>query len=275
MLTQSHFTNISINELKRKLDELDQIDLKHSSFDDVFKKVVETFSGIVLCRVALSFGKVTGDPEFGIFRARQVDGTFDLENPDNYWAKPRELQKDYGRCHSLGESRFYASNFLLSTVLECRARPGSEWIIAEFDSRENSMFESVFLGGVGTGFDRMMGHQSRLDSFFTNLSKSEKKKNNLLYQYISQKLGEKVGSSRKYKLTAAISKFFFRSPNNSSNIECIIYPSLVSKKKILNLAIDPESAKEKLNVVKLYHVRINSINFKETSNLYLVNKWEF
>tara|TARA_B100001971_G_C18266286_1_gene592869 strand:- start:5054 stop:5881 length:828 start_codon:yes stop_codon:yes gene_type:complete len=270
MLTRDYFTNISINELKRKLDELDQVDLKNSSFEDIFKKVIETFSGITLCRIALSFGKVTGDPRFGLFRARQVDGTFDLENPVNYWAKPSELQIEYGRCHSKGESRFYASNYILSTVLECRAKPGSEWVIAEFDSIDNSLFESVFLGGVGTGFDRMMGHQGRLDSFFSNLSKSEKKKNNLLYQYISKRLGEKVNSSKKYKLTAAISKFFFRSPHNSANVECIIYPSLMTKKNVLNFAIDSESAREKLKVVRLYHVRVESISSKESSNLHFI-----
>ncbi|WP_034728288.1 hypothetical protein [Bacteriovorax sp. BSW11_IV] len=274
MLVKDYFTNISINELKRKLNELDKIDLKNSSFEDVFKKVIETFSGIVLCRVALSFGEETGDPRFGLFRARQVDGTFDLDNPDNYWAKPAQFQVDYGRCHSITESRFYASNYILSTVLECRAKPGSEWVIAEFDIIENTFFESVFLGGVGTGFDRMMGHQGRLDFFFSNLSKSEKKKNNLLYKYISKKLGEKVSSSKKYKLTAAISKFFFRSPHNSANVECIIYPSLMTKKKVLNFAIDSESAREKLRIIRIYHVRVESISTKESSNLHIVKKLE-
>lgn len=274
MLTQDYFTNISKNELKRKLDELDQVDLKNNSFIDVFKKVIETFSGITLCRIAISFKKVTGDPEFGLFRARQVDGTFDLEDPENYWAKPPVLQVEYGRCHSIGESRFYASNYILSTVLECRAKPGTELVIAEFESKDNSMFESVFLGGVGSGFDRMMGHQGRLDSFFSNLSKSEKKKNNLLYQYISKKLGEKISSSKRYKLTAAISKFFFKSPYNSANVECIIYPSLMTKKKVLNFAIDSESAREKLKVVRLYHIRVVSISTKESSNLHIIKSLE-
>lgn len=271
MLTQDYFANITLNELKRKLKELDQIDLKNNSFEDVFEKVKETFSGIVLCPALLSFEKVIGDPSFGLFRARQVDGTFDLEDPDNYWAKPSELQIDYGRCHSIGESRFYGSNYLLTTTLECRAKPGTEWVIAEFLSRDNLVFESVFLGGVGSGFDRMMGHQGKLDSFFSNLSKSEKKKNNLLYKYISRKLGEKLSSPRRYKLTAAISKFFFRNPHNSANVECIIYPSLMTKKKVLNFAIESDSAKEKLQVVRLYHVRVKSISTKESSSLHFIN----
>lgn len=65
-------------------------------------------------------------------------------------------------------------------------------MITEFDSKEDSIFGSVFLGGVGAGFDRIIGHQGRLDSFFSQLNKSEKKKNIFLYEYISKRLGENL-----------------------------------------------------------------------------------
>lgn len=275
MLTKDYFKDITVNELKYKLSELDRLDLKGNSFDEVFEKVVGTFNGITLCPTAISFREVTGDPTFGLFRARQVDGTYDLYDPDNYWAKPAKLQFKYGRCHSKGESRFYGSNYLLSTVLECRAKPGTEWVIAKFESEEASALSSVFLGGVASGFDRMLGHQGRMNSFFSGLSKSDMKKNNLLYKWITKKLGEKVNSSKKYKLTAAISKFFFRSPQNSANVECIVYPSLMTRKNILNFAIDSESAREKLKVVNLYHVRVESISSKKSSNLKIINAIDF
>lgn len=275
-IKDEYFQKISINELKRELKELDQIDLKRSSFESILKKVKKIFNGVVLFRIALKFKKKKSDDRFGLFRARRVDGTFDIQNPESYWAKPPQLQSEYGRCHAIGESKFYGSNYLLSTLLECRAKVASEWAIARFEGIGDPIFESIFLGGVSSGFDRMLGHQGIFDSFFSRVSKSEKKKNNLLYKYISKKLGEKINSPDKYKLTSAISHFFFKNEKSSSNVECIIYPSLMTKKRILNFAIDPDSARNKLRVVKIYHVKIESITMKdnEDSSIQLIKAWD-
>lgn len=113
----------------------------------------------------------------------------------------------------------------------------------------------------------MLGHQGALNTNHETLSKSEKKKNNLLYKYISFKLGEKVNSPYKYKLTAAISQFFFINSRNSSNIECILYPSMMSKKKTLNFAIDSNSAKNKMELCKLHHVCVKKLSNREESNI--------
>lgn len=263
----------STNELRQKVLELDKLALKDCSFEEVFEKTIEVFSGIVVCRIKLKIKKVSDDYRFGMFRARQIDGTFELNDLNSYWAKPAEQQREYGRCHSIGDSKFYGANYLLSTLLECRARIGSEWVIAEFENKDESFFESIFLGGLRSGFDRMMGHQGKLNSIFENLSKSEMKKNNFMYEYICKKLGEKVQNQKKYKITSALSKFFFKHPLNSSNVECIIYPSLMSKKRALNFAIDPQSAKEKLQIVRLYHVRVDAVMTNKGMNLKCINSW--
>lgn len=259
MQSQDFFSKLSKNEIKRKLDELDKLDLKNESFENVFNKVIETFNGVTLCRVALTPKRGQVNPEFGIFRAREFSKDLDLNVLCNYWEKPARLQSEYGRCHTINESRFYASNYFITTLHECRAKPGTEWMVAEFEMKENAMFESVFLGEVGAGFDRMIGHKGVYDSFFLNTSKSDRKKNTILIEYMAKKLGEKVNVSHNYKLTAAISKFVMKNFKNNSNVECIIYPSLMSKKKVLNFAIEPVSAREKLRIIKLHRLKIEAV----------------
>ncbi|RZF21701.1 hypothetical protein DAY19_08410 [Halobacteriovorax vibrionivorans] len=267
------YSNVSKPQIKRHLKELDNIVENQGEFSKIFDKVVEIFNGIVLCRIKLSVVEKRDNPLFGIFRAREVDGSFDIKDLDSYWAKPPELQLDYGRCNTINHSVFYSSNYKLSTLLECRAKVGSEWVIAEFENIDEAFFESVLLGGFGKVFDRMWGHQGRMDSFFDHLSKSEKKKNKILYKYISSKLSEKTNSKKKYKLTSAISRFFLKDKRNSANVECIIYPSIMTKSRSLNFAIDPYVAKEKLRIVKLYHVRV--LDIKENHiDIFHINNYE-
>lgn len=209
--------------------ELNIINPKEDSTDKIEEYLSQKILGHTRTSIEIS-------PK-GLFRCRvitnldeeELNTTKSIWFPD--WKEiPLENHK-YGRLNDKGQNFFYSSNSLATTIRELSPKDDATILTGIFQVKNPQIkIKSQFAGIEAI----IKTNQFKILQDF----RYEKKVDEIIESFISEKFQEKVDESEgfKYKLTIAFSNILLKNPE----IGCLIYPSVASKLYSINFGLKSE-----------------------------------
>lgn len=210
----------------------------------------------------------TADPfyGYGCFRARLVNNYTDVEFEKNIWAPPAHLNKNFGRCSEPDQQKIlYCSNSMVVALAELGAKENQTFVMASFAADRFEENENLFIVPVGTSrdfFEKSTKFNPNGYELKKNLSRKMYQKQLIVDQFVNRCFQKRVYHEHtyKYKLTAAISKFYLEeSKDKALQIAGIMYPSVKASLKSFNMAFYEDLAKKFLEVVWIRALKISKI----------------
>lgn len=249
----------SYREIRKSIYRHRNVELKKISMDELYDLTGKLLSGVVLPRISINQnGEGPSPTGFGIFRVRSTEENKLFVSESDFWEKPANLNTEPGRCHGLCQSVLYCSNHFATALIECNALAGTYWTITEYKVKEGMDIPFIALGIKNRGIINQVPFP--IADFYSGIHQKEIQKNNLIDKYLHNVFIEKVvGNKDHYKKTISIARFYFEQSYKGIPIS-IIYPSVASNEQGINLALKPDCAREHLEIVRSFYVRINGYN---------------
>lgn len=265
----------SIKEIKKKLRELDEIDLKKISYEKYLNHLKDTFRGYTQSLVSMKLNSDTSEGgTYGIFRAREVLDGNPFSKIEDLWARPAEGINKFGRCHNIGESKLYCANHFATTLIECGAREGTYWVVTEYDTVEGEKFQMMPVVMKVEQFKK----PDKLLSLAGFLEDTVYKRNLLIEKYIRKSFQRfvPVDQNLRYIKTCAITDYLLTNNQAKKELFGLIYPSVASKLQGMNFCFDSNVALKVLKIKKSRYIKFKNIDrggihFKTIAEGYLSN----
>lgn len=254
--------NVSVNEIKKKINLLRKIDLKVTSFEDVFNSVKDLMGGYKIV-------PFPGRREY-VIRAVNDPDELALRNIKRLWYPPPDQRKFFGRAHKIGDAVFYCASSFKTSILEINIKEGDFVALLKCKVKE---FYAHGVIGVGLLEDSLFVSPDRtikwkdyrdntIRKFFQYRIKNEKflddqiTKNKLIDEYLSQKFCEPcLSGDYEYKITAAVATLFLNNPVSPSPVLAICYPSVKRDLKAVNWAFTTQAADQYLEPIQFVKFR--------------------
>lgn len=208
---------------------------------------------------------ITPEHVYGCFRTRKVKTIEEIQFEHHLWAPPAEYNKIYGRCSEPNQKKIlYCSNNLIVTFAELGLRDGDICVTARF-AEELNQNENVFTVAIGKErafFEDNPKYNPSGDRLDKILSPKKLKKQLIIEDFIHKAFVKKVYEAHhyKYKLTAAISRFYLDEQRNKGiEIAGILYPSVKANLNSFNLAFYEETAKKLLKISWIRAIKIKKV----------------
>lgn len=250
---------LSINELKRRLRFLDSTDLRKITYSQYFEYLRETFEGYSQSLMSMDLDKENSeDSSYGIFRARPVLRDELFLKSEDLWARPAKEVDQFGRCHNIGESKLYCSNHFATTLIECRAKENTYWVITEYELTERE-FYMLPVGLRSNRFD----NPQKIPCLSETLNISELKRNLLIERYIRDSFKQVVipKETIQYMKSFAITDYLLKNDQAKNNLFGIIYPSVPSRLQGMNFCFTSEVASKVLKIKKARYIKLKNFDY--------------
>lgn len=247
----------TINDIENEIKSINVFLLQVESLST--KELFERFSNLITGHSRTPYNMRLD----GAFRARINENgeefitVQDLWYPD--WASIDKKKYRFGRCNNKGESIFYCSTDLNTSIVEIR--PKLNDIITTIDYRPTRNRREVvaktnpigitYLQKIKQFGDTFADHfkqKNGLDSIFTN--------NFILDNFLNEKFHEVINEEEnwKYKISIAISEILLY-----GDFEGLLYPSISYKMNQANFAFKPEFADLNFCIKDGYMWRITEV----------------
>jgi len=254
----------SIKEIKKSIKELQALDMRTTSYDYYFDKLISAVSGYTTDRILTGYNiNIQKDkPEYyGIFRARKIKDEL-YENVRDIWAKDSNNVNCPGRCNNIGESKLYCANHLITTLIECRAMPGDDFVIMEYQYKKDTLIEGVGLGTDPRKFLEPKDRPQGLPEYIQKMDEQMRKKHGIVDKFLKQSFKQIIPPDRthEYLKTVAIVDFFTKNDAVKDKPFFVLYPSIATDGKGVNMLYEPRFARAFLEEVKAYFVTVKKID---------------
>ena len=274
----------SLDFITKLIALIESYDL-NQSFDDLYNLIGQLLNEVPVAGIQLGVPYDILDlniPEhmFGCFRVRKFksiqDAKAQIKDPRSFWARPKELVYNYGRCHSPKEEILYCSNNMIVALSEIQAEVGDVCAIARLVSKKNApRLDLISLGDSRHKFteERYNPYGINIDS---QLDEINLKKLELIENFVIKSFRKKISPHEefKYKLTAAIAKFCFHEPakmilsHESIIANGILYPSIKAGYSCYNMAFKNSVFQNHLEISNIFCIEITKVEgFQYTFDL--------
>lgn len=211
-------------ELLNKINDFKKIDLKNTSIEIISEKSLETLSCMIV-------GNYVIKENTRLYRVRKLKP--DLSDMPKYFQdiwhpKAEQVTRD-GRVNLKGHPILYCSTDQMTPIYECGIEPDDFYALIQY-----SVLPQCELVGYTVGND----------SEPEGLNKTGRLNNKIINDFLVSEFTKPVGVGTEYlyKISNVICQNFMDMPFCDS----FIYPSIANYKKGLNVAIKPQSAKDKI-----------------------------
>jgi len=178
--------------------------------------------------------------------------------------KPSDAVTEYGRMNFIGQSILYGTFAIPTAINELKPQIGdkvtvSEWTLIE-PEKEMIVYPIFWKMASNAGFYQIINQYNTVISMY---DKPVKELIDAQVEFIANVMSKRINHNNLYVITSSIANRIFFS-ERKEEIEAIIYPSVQDKTRIDNIAIKPDSFREKykLNSVKEYQIKVNSDDLK-------------
>lgn len=257
----------NIGHIRWLIGMIEAYDLKES-FEVLYNYVGNLLNEVPVIRLTLKIPDRAFDPEspgesIGCFRTRKIKNLSEIKSDTDLWARPKQEVDYYGRCHSPNQEVLYCSSSVGVTLYELDLKKDDLFIVIRYVSTNlNAGMDFTVLGDERYIFeDNAIVNSNKVKSIYESLSKKNREKLRTIEKFVIRSFRKKVGQSEmdKYKVTSAITKFFFHEPGNAVEfveekvkIGGVLYPSVKIGEKAYNLAFNNDVAKEHLRIADVF-----------------------
>jgi len=251
-------------KIKQEIKKISSIDTTAEPIDTLYKSIDILLKGM--------WTPFYGGPFYEVWRARNGE----YNHISELWYPPKEYVTKLGRMNIRGESMFYSCfghNAKLGSLTEIRVKKGDRVTqLCCSLNQENKILKVLGLGHL----DQWMKNKApeHMQFHFHEYEKQLKKdcgnklqysKNQLLKDWVNSQFIKKVseGEEHKYCYSIAIAKGYF----NSFGCDGILYPSVASNKKAVNLVLKPDIVDQYfkpkyVRIVEVIDIRPEGIELK-------------
>lgn len=217
---------------------------------------------------------------FGCFRIRKFENIHEakkqIKDERSFWARPKELVDNYGRCHSPNEEVLYCSNNMIIALAEIQAKNGDVCAVARLASKKNApKLNVISLGDSRHKFaiEKFNPYGINIDS---QLDGNNLKKLDLIEEFVIRSFRARISHDEefKYKLTAAIAKFCFKEPakmilnDDATLADGIFYPAAKAQFTCYNMAFKNSVFQNHLEITNIFCIQIIKVDgFQYTFDL--------
>lgn len=202
------------------------------------------------------------------YRSRIVKNINEIVSEDGLWAPPLGLNKGYGRCNVPDQQILYCSNDLRVNFEELEIEVGNFCVTARFCEKLNPENKKIFLVPIGQKRSTIEKNPeinpTGLPPLEMHYNEDGLRKLGLVEDFVLRSFKRKVQYTQnyKYKITAAISKFYSQEKIVPKvEIAGFIYPSIKSKyENAFNFAYYERHARERLEIVEIVARQILNIS---------------
>lgn len=216
--------NLDTMELLDKIETFKKIDMKNTSMQEISMRSLETLS----CMIVRSCSFAEGSR---LYRVRKLKA--DLSNmprqfQDIWHPKAEYVTKD-GRVNLKGQPMLYCSTEQITPLYECGIEENDFYALIQY---------SICAG------KSLIGYTVGSDSEPEGLNEVGKLNNKIINDFVVSEFTKPVGIGTEYlyKVSNVIAQNFMDMPF----CDAYVYPSIANYKKGWNVAVKPESAKEKM-----------------------------
>jgi len=236
-------------QIKRECKKLLQLNLQNISLKELKQKI----NNILINSWTNIIGRAD---KYEIIRARK--GKFN--NIKELWYPPKELINSFGRLNDKQEQIFYCSfghNASLGSLEEIKVKKG-DYVTQIFSDLLSD--KSYKLCGLGNIEEWMKEKDNKIKKLYEyneldlkhKIGIKEFNKNKFIRDCLNKVFIKKVKYEYKYKLSIAIAHLYFE----KFEMKGILYPSVATNKKSVNLALRPQVADQ---FIKFKYARIIKI----------------
>lgn len=212
-----------------------------------------------------------------LFRARSF-GTFqDISLISEYKCKPIQLTTEIQRCNFPLKPIFYCSNDAGTAIMEViRHQPIdtekkyliSKWrIINDFNIK---VVPFLYSDLPAQNYYKLLGVKalSRIpDIFEQKLTNSQIKGLKLYFNYLAT-----IFTTENYSLSASIAHRILYA-NHNFRADLFLYPSVQTDQRSINIAIHPNFVDVNMQLVRIYSLQVNSINYSTGEFKVVIDKY--
>jgi hypothetical protein len=249
-----HMDEISIHDLRRRVTQLRNVDLRTLPQEAVAARVARIIDQYPF---QMRTWMVSG-----VYRARVNKPGVLFTSASELWYPPRpELVMRASRLNKPGQVLFYATNMPNVAAIELRVHPGDMVTVLVARTRSGTLEE---LNGAFIGLERSLAPEAKAlgmsDSFRTaphfrkQLGEGNYKKWLLVDDYLSEIFAVVVadGESHLYTPTIALADLLFKAPG----VDAIIYPSVATQDKGINVCMLPAKADSVFRASEAWMIQI-------------------
>lgn len=211
-------------ELLLKIEAFKKLDLKTATMEEISLQSLQTLS----CMMGSS---LTFQEQTRFYRVRRLK--HDLSNIpkvfQDVWHPAPEMVKTDGRVNLKGRPMLYTSTEHITPVYECGIKENDCYVIIQYVVKT----EQSLIGYC-------VGSDLELD----DLNETGRINNKIINDFVVSEFGKPVGEGTEYlyKASNVICQNFMDMPF----CDAYVYPSIAHYKKGWNVAIKPESARQKI-----------------------------
>ena len=224
MNTVNPLNNLNTLDLLAKIESFKKLDLKTATMGEISSKLNNTLSCMAVSNSVFHAGT-------HLYRIRKLED--DLSNQpkvfQDIWHPTAEMVKVNGRVNQKGQPMLYTSTDQITPVYECDVKENNYYTIIQYTVKHGQ---------------RLVGYCVGSDIEPENLSENGKINYKIINDFIVSEFVKPVGKGTEYlyKISNAICQNFMDMPG----CDAYVYPSIAYYKKGLNVAIKPESARQKI-----------------------------
>lgn len=216
--------DINTMELLEKIDKFKKIDLKNTPIEIISQKSLETLNCMLVSNYIF-------EENTRLYRIRKLKQ--DLSNIPQYfqdvWHPKSGMVTKAGRVNLKGQPILYCSTEQVTPIYECGIEPKDVYALIQYSVLPKK---------------RLIGYTVGNNIEPDNLNQIGKINNKIINDFIVSEFTKPVGIGTEYlyKVSNVICKNFMDMPF----CDAYVYPSIENYKKGWNVAIKPESAREKI-----------------------------
>jgi RES domain len=235
-----HMDEVSIHDLRRRITQLRNADLRILSQEAVADRVARVIHQYPF--------QIRPWVVTGVYRARVNKPGALFTSASELWYPPRpDRVTSPSRLNKRGQVLFYAASMPNAAALELRVKPGDMVTVLVARTR-NGTFEELSTAFIG--LERALAPEAQAlgpneifrtaQHFRQQLGEGNYKKWLLIDDYLSEIFGAVVpdGEEQLYRPTIAMADLLFKAPG----VDAITYPSVATQDKGLNICMQPARA---------------------------------
>jgi hypothetical protein len=216
---------MNTNDLLKKINDFKKIDLKHTSYQEISHKIVQTISAL-----SIPISYITDNTP--LFRVRKLKP--DLSNQlvciqDVWYPKAEYLTAD-GRANLQGQPMLYCALDPVTAIIECGVEQDEWYAMIMYRVKPDHKIQASSLVN---------------EQLPPGLTLQGEVNHRIISDFITSEFCKPVGKGTEYlyKISNVICSDFFDVPN----CDGYLYPSVSNYKKGTNVAIKPQAVDEHLN----------------------------
>ena len=224
MLQQNPLNNLNTMELLSKIEEFKHLDLKNASVGDITTKILGTLSCMLVSQSVFK-------EDTKLYRVRRLNK--DLSNMprtfQDIWHPPADKIMVDGRVNLKGKPMLYTSTEQITPIYESDISEGDYYVIIQYKIKPGQELIGYCVGSTLEPED---------------LNETGKINNRIINDFLVSEFSKPVGKGTEYlyKISNVIAQSFMDMPF----CDAYVYPSVAHYKKGRNVAIKPQSAKQKV-----------------------------